>query len=571
MHLSLRHAVFFWLFLAQCIAIPSTKLHEDSQFVLSRDTSSRSASTSSPYSLTKACNTLIQWIWPHHKKWSSAASVVAGAVHSKNAQAKYGDDAVLRFRIGTEEEATAFAQALDTLFLDLWGMGGGWLDVRVARKVLPALLDLLPATMQQSFAPVIPNLSTAIYESLPQPGERSWRTGLKSHMPHDLFFENYQPLNVVYPWLRQIASMFPDRTQLFTIGRSYEGRDIPALRVGDRHEHDSDKPRPTILIISGTHAREWITTSTSAYILRSLLHNFAPSHGGVINKILKDFDLVFVPILNPDGYEYTWTTDRLWRKNRQGTALPFCPGLDLDRSFPAFWSGDAANDNPCSESYPGEAPLQAVEAQRLVSWAKNETLEGRRSFAAFVDLHSYSQSILYPYSYSCDHAPHNLEDLEEAALGLSKAFRLANGHYYSVNSACQGSIFSVNNTEGGASPDTMVRTKIEASGGSALDFFYQDMRVEYAFQVKLRDTGTHGFLLPRDEIVPTGLEAFEAMLGLGKWLLGKRGLDEFGGGHEWREDSQKSHKLRSQEVRVGEQEDIEPENEEERWWRGRKQ
>lgn len=557
MQLSLRHAVFFWLFLAQCIAIPSTKLHDDSQLVLSHDTASTTVPTSSSYSVTRACRIIIQWIWPQPQKWSGASSVAAGVDQPKRVRAKYGDDAVLRFRVRTQEEATAFAQALDTLFLDLWGTGGDWLDVRVAKKVLPALLDLLPPTMQQSFTPVIPDLSTAIYESLPQIPGRSWRTGLKSHMPHDLFFENYQPLNVVYPWLRQIASLFPHRTQLFTIGRSFEGRDIPVLRVGDRHGHDSTRPRPTILIISGTHAREWITASTSAYILRSLLHNFAPSHGGTVNKILRNFDLVFVPILNPDGYEYTWTTDRLWRKNRQGTALPFCLGFDLDRSFPAFWSGDAANDNPCSESYPGEVALQAVEAQRLVTWVKNETLEGRRSFAAFIDLHSYSQQILYPYSYSCDHAPHNLEDLEEAALGLSKAFRLANGHYYGVNSACQGSIFSLNSTAGEISTGPATRVKMEASGGSALDFFYQDMRVDYAFQIKLRDTGTHGFLLPRDEIVPTGLEAFEAVLRLGKWLLSKRGLEESDGDDAQSGGRPESGKLIQEELHSDEERETE--------------
>ena len=59
------------------------------------------------------------------------------------------------------------------------------------------------------------------------------------------------------------------------------------------------------------------------------------------------------------------------------------------------------------------------------------------------------------------------------------------------------------------------------------------IKVKYAYQIKLRDTGTYGFLLPNHHIVPTGTEAFEAVLGLGRWLLGNHGIEKWDSSDIW--------------------------------------
>ena len=528
--LSVQKLLLYTSILTQSLAIPTTSdPHFDQQILLEQNADHDLTRSTSLF--TKLCNGLIESIWPSYKTSPSSKSSKPRPALPATYRSRYGDDVVLRFKVKTEEEALAFAEAVDTLYLDVWEATGDWADVRISKKVLPSFLTLLPSSMQRSHTPVITQLSQAVLESYPVPENYEYgrhRSG--NNMPHDLFFENYQPLSVIFPWLRQMASMFPDRTQLFTIGTSYEGRDIPAISIGipsDTEEPHENEPRQTVVIIAGGHAREWISTSTAAYLLRSLLHNFDPTNHHLIEKLLHNYDFVFIPVLNPDGYEYTWTTDRLWRKNRQDTALPFCRGIDLDRSFPYSWDGDYQRDNPCSESYAGEHPLQAVEAQRLVDWAKNETESNRRVFAAFIDLHSYSQEILYPFSYTCDRRPKNLEDLEEIAYGLAKAFRLTSGHHYEVSSACDGSITLATTPKTGK--QDKVLTRLEESGGSALDFFYEELRVDYAFQIKLRDTGSYGFLLPKAHIVPTGMEAFNGFMSLGKWLLGNRGIEGYAG------------------------------------------
>jgi extracellular matrix protein 14 len=159
-----------------------------------------------------------------------------------------------------------------------------------------------------------------------------------------------------------------------------------------------------------------------------------------------------------------------------------------------------------------------VESHRLAEWAKNETENNGVKFLGFLDLHSYSQQVLYPYAYSCNADPPSLENLEELAMGLAKAIRISSGQQYGVASACEGAVSSKLAPMGGVS-------RMETGGGSAIDWFYHEMRVRYSYQIKLRDTGAYGFLLPKENIVPTGEEAFNAVKYFGDFLLGNKGIE----------------------------------------------
>ena len=473
--------------------------------------------------LRRLQDTIVEKLWAPSQTQDSRARSQNRPLPS-NLYARYGRDVVLRFQVTSQAELQAIASAADTLYLDVWESTDEWVDLRIAKDMLPSFLGLLPISLRNAHAPLMQDLTQTIYQTYPYPEHRipkclstdANKVMSQPDQGRELFFQEFQPLSVLYPWLRFMASAFPGHTERITIGTSTEGREIAGLRLGAQRNITDHKTRKTVLITGGSHAREWISVSTANYIAYSLMTRYGKYSG--VTKFLDEFHVVIIPTLNPDGYAYTWETDRLWRKNRQNTTLPFCKGIDLDRAFGYEWDGATSKDNPCSETFAGDEPFSAPEARHLAEWARKQTNEHNVQFVSFVDFHSYSEQILYPYSYSCQEMPPNLEDLQEVAMGLAKGFRVTNSHLYSVSAACEGATT--------ASKDrSKIQPRMDIGGGSALDWFYHELSVKLSYQIKLRDTGSYGFLLPKTNIVPTGQESFNAVLNLARFLLGNTGIE----------------------------------------------
>ncbi len=147
------------------------------------------------------------------------------------------------------------------------------------------------------------------------------------HFTTDPNFDIYWSSDQMESYSRSLAARFPNVVQLEVIGRSALGRVIYALKISS----GAFGQKPLIFIEGGCHAREWVSQASVMYLLNRLVEDPASSA-----ELLANADWIITPNLNPDGYEWSRTDNRLWRQNRRQVNAN-CVGVDLNRNFAYSW------------------------------------------------------------------------------------------------------------------------------------------------------------------------------------------------------------------------------------------
>lgn len=155
--------------------------------------------------------------------------------------------------------------------------------------------------------------------------------------------------------------------------------------------------------MSNSNYREWISPATVTYIINDFVENWEDQP-----DYIKNMDWYFMPVQNPDGYEYSHTRDRYWRKNRRRIGF-FCNGVDLNRNYGHMWGGKGTSKRPCSEVYAGTGPFSEPETKAVRDFFMNSTSK----FQGSLSFHSYGQYILYPWGFDSS-VPDDHNDLKEA-------------------------------------------------------------------------------------------------------------------------------------------------------------
>uniref|UniRef100_A0A671V168 Carboxypeptidase A1 n=1 Tax=Sparus aurata TaxID=8175 RepID=A0A671V168_SPAAU len=289
-------------------------------------------------------------------------------------------------------------------------------------------------------------------------------------------YANYHTISEIYNFQDMLVRENPNLVSKIVIGQSYEGRPLSVLKFS------TGANRPGLWIDTGIHSREWVTQASGTWFAKKI----ATAYGSdpALTAILNNMDIFLLIMTNPDGFAYTQTNNRMWRKTRKPNPGSSCVGVDPNRNWDAGFGEPGASNNPCSETYRGPRANSESEVKSIVDFVRSHG-----NLKSFISIHSYSQMLLYPYGYTSTPAKDQAE-LHSLAKKAITALASLYGTRYRYGS--------------------IINTIYQASGGT-IDWTY-NQGIKYSYTFELRDTGDYGFLLPANQIIPTAEETWLALM-----------------------------------------------------------
>jgi carboxypeptidase T len=224
----------------------------------------------------------------------------------------------------------------------------------------------------------------------------------------------------------------PNIAMKFSIGKSYEGREIWGIKISDNVTTDENEPE--VFIHGLTHARERASNEMALYLIQLLTDDYASDSR--IKAIVDSREIWIVPMLNPDGAEYDMSGGHWhkWRKNRQPIPGSSDIGVDLNRNWGYHWGegsgkGTDGSVNPASDFYRGWGPEVAPEVRDYEAFEASRVVNGRQQIRASIGFHSAARQVLWPYSYTrTDITPDMSADDHAAFVALGDRVAALNGY-----------------------------------------------------------------------------------------------------------------------------------------------
>jgi len=293
--------------------------------------------------------------------------------------------------------------------------------------------------------------------------------------PSKITVDQYHNWDDIAAYMNSLVSTYPNLVSMVNIGRSYENRPLAAVKIGNPGTN-----KPAAWIDGGIHAREWLTTATMIYIMNELT-----TKQSQYSTYLNSMDIYIMPVFNVDGYVYTWTNDRMWRKTRSGPRQG-CYGVDPNRNWDMKWGVAGASNNPCSETYDGPSPFSEVEPKLVAQFLSNN----KASIKAYFDIHSYSEDWMYPFGWAAHTYPSDVTKIRAISQQACAAIKAVNGETFQY-----GSITDI----------------VYPASGSTIDYTNAVLGIDYSFAQEQRPDGNapgNGFVLPANQIVAGASESW---------------------------------------------------------------
>ncbi|UCD91771.1 MAG: hypothetical protein JSV43_05895 [Methanobacteriota archaeon] len=269
--------------------------------------------------------------------------------------------------------------------------------------LLSIALLLLPYLSNDSVTTQYNHLSDAYFSEI-QPSEPTAGTTA------------YHTYDEMRTELFQIAADHSNIVYLTSIGKTYENRDLWAVKISDNPLIEEDEPE--VLFYGMHHAREWLTVEVPLYIINFLTDNYLTN--ATVQFLVDERQTWIIPMVNPDGRTYDGEDDPTaymnWRKSRVFN-FDTSRGVDLNRNYGYMWGGAGASDVPFSNVYRGESAFSENETSAI------RDLVQQHDFVFSVSYHSSGQVILYPWGSTLNPSP---DDLLFSTIGNGMADRMTN-------------------------------------------------------------------------------------------------------------------------------------------------
>lgn len=212
--------------------------------------------------------------------------------------------------------------------------------------------------------------------------------------PADSRFHTYQQ---TIDALKELQSKNSDMTQVQSIGKTIENRDIWAIHLNTNADalKTGVSSKPGIIFMGNHHAREHLSLEIPLMLAQHLLAN---RRDAKISALLETRDIWIIPMVNPDGAEYDTARGRyaMWRKNRKNNGDGSF-GVDLNRNYGYQWGTGGSDTDTSSDVYMGTTPFSEPETLAIKNF-----VDSHLNAKILLSFHTFSELILYPWGHTYD-------------------------------------------------------------------------------------------------------------------------------------------------------------------------
>jgi len=308
----------------------------------------------------------------------------------------------------------------------------------------------------------------------------------KLRFSDEVFYRKYNNYADIMAYINNLRTTFANMMKKETIGKTLEGKDMEVYTIHAPGAINITKP--ALWINAMQHCREWLTPPTALFSIEKFLRSY--STDPQVKRLLDSINIFYLPVLNVDGYLFTWNGSRMWRKNRRRNANGSF-GVDLNRNWRSGFGGEGSSGVPSSETYRGTHALSEPETENISKFMiRHPQIRGS------IDFHSYSQLNLRPWGKSRNPSP---DETKLTALGKKMVDGIASVHRKAYQNIRSSGLYP--------------------ASGIACDEFYENHK-QMAYTIELRPTqfGGGGFAPPPTEILPTAQENWPAVLAVAEYV-----------------------------------------------------